>query len=261
MIVSRSEPTRRSSRVSRPVSPSSHAPAGQFCEDHPTPLRRGTYREISLLAFWRLHPSDCQFDKPPEQRRINRPHTQRTAWQFPSAGSYNTTPPTVAAFVSSYFRTFDERRLVIETCSWTTCRASTSPVGLGGQELSFGGSLASHRSILEQFTRLPRSTYGLGTNRRLRTRIPEYPFRLEFVPQWAPGRPFPGCREPCLRRGRGRSARRALHSQDPPCARICNGAPRPRRKWFATEEVAQAWIDENDREGVGFEYEVIGAPA
>ncbi|MGY4597420.1 hypothetical protein ACVWXL_005166 [Bradyrhizobium sp. GM22.5] len=137
---------------------------------------------------------------------------------FPSAGSYNTTPPTVAAFVSSYFRTFDERRLVIETCSWTTCRASTSPVGLGGQELSFGGFLASHRSILEQFTRLPRSTYGLGTNRRLRTRIPEYPFRLEFVPQWGPGRPFPGCREPCLRRGRGRSARRALHSQGPPAS-------------------------------------------
>lgn len=198
MIVSRSEPTRRSSRFSRPVSPSSHAPAGQFCEDHPTPLRQGTYQEISLLAFWRLHPSDCRFDKPPEQRRINRPHTQRTAWQFPSAGSYNTTPPTVAAFVSSYFRTFDERRLVIEICSWTTCRASTSPVGLGGQELSFGGSLASHRSILEQFTRLPRSTYGLGTNRRRRTRIPVSVGVRSAMGTGAP--PSPGFREPCLRR-------------------------------------------------------------
>jgi hypothetical protein len=32
-------------------------------------------------------------------------------------------------------------------------------------------------------------------------------------------------------------------------------------KIFATEEVTQAWIDENDPEGVGLEYEVIGAPA
>ena len=30
---------------------------------------------------------------------------------------------------------------------------------------------------------------------------------------------------------------------------------------FATEEVAQAWIDENDPEGVALEYEVVGAPA
>jgi hypothetical protein len=29
-------------------------------------------------------------------------------------------------------------------------------------------------------------------------------------------------------------------------------------KVFATEEVAQAWIDENDPEGVAFEYEVMG---
>ena len=32
-------------------------------------------------------------------------------------------------------------------------------------------------------------------------------------------------------------------------------------KIFATEEVAQAWIDENDPEGVALEYEAIGAPA
>ena len=32
-------------------------------------------------------------------------------------------------------------------------------------------------------------------------------------------------------------------------------------KIFATEEVAQAWIDENDPEGVALEYEVVGAPA
>jgi len=32
-------------------------------------------------------------------------------------------------------------------------------------------------------------------------------------------------------------------------------------KVFATEEIAQAWIDENDPDGVAFEYEVIGAPA
>ncbi|WP_256464540.1 MULTISPECIES: hypothetical protein [unclassified Bradyrhizobium] len=28
-------------------------------------------------------------------------------------------------------------------------------------------------------------------------------------------------------------------------------------KVFATEEVAQAWLDENDPEGVAFEYDVI----
>jgi hypothetical protein len=32
-------------------------------------------------------------------------------------------------------------------------------------------------------------------------------------------------------------------------------------KVFATEEVAQARIDENDPESVAFQYEVIGAPA
>ncbi|WP_283811959.1 hypothetical protein [Bradyrhizobium nanningense] len=31
-------------------------------------------------------------------------------------------------------------------------------------------------------------------------------------------------------------------------------------KVFATEEIAQAWLDENDPEGVAFEYEVIGPP-
>ena len=30
-------------------------------------------------------------------------------------------------------------------------------------------------------------------------------------------------------------------------------------KVFATEEIAQAWLDENDPEGDVFEYEVIGA--
>jgi hypothetical protein len=33
------------------------------------------------------------------------------------------------------------------------------------------------------------------------------------------------------------------------------------RKVFATEEVAQARIDENDPQGVAFECEVIGVPA
>jgi hypothetical protein len=33
------------------------------------------------------------------------------------------------------------------------------------------------------------------------------------------------------------------------------------RKIFATEEVAQAWIDKNDPKGVALEYEVIGASA
>ncbi|MCG2632466.1 hypothetical protein L6654_38325 [Bradyrhizobium sp. WYCCWR 13023] len=32
-------------------------------------------------------------------------------------------------------------------------------------------------------------------------------------------------------------------------------------KVFATEQAAQAWLDENDREGVAFEYEVIAPPA
>lgn len=32
-------------------------------------------------------------------------------------------------------------------------------------------------------------------------------------------------------------------------------------KVFATEEVAQAWLDENDPEGVTFEHDVIGPPA
>jgi hypothetical protein len=31
-------------------------------------------------------------------------------------------------------------------------------------------------------------------------------------------------------------------------------------KVFATEDVARAWIEENDPEGVAFEYEVIGPP-
>jgi hypothetical protein len=30
-------------------------------------------------------------------------------------------------------------------------------------------------------------------------------------------------------------------------------------KVFATEEIAQAWLDENDPDGVAFEYEVIGS--
>lgn len=30
---------------------------------------------------------------------------------------------------------------------------------------------------------------------------------------------------------------------------------------FAPEEAAQSWIDENDPEGVAFEYKVIGPPA
>lgn len=32
-------------------------------------------------------------------------------------------------------------------------------------------------------------------------------------------------------------------------------------KVFATEEVAQAWLDVHDPEGVAFEYDVIGPPA
>jgi uncharacterized Fe-S cluster protein YjdI len=32
-------------------------------------------------------------------------------------------------------------------------------------------------------------------------------------------------------------------------------------KIFATEEVAQVWIDESDPEGIALEHEVIGAPA
>ncbi len=31
-------------------------------------------------------------------------------------------------------------------------------------------------------------------------------------------------------------------------------------KVFASEEAAQSWIDENDSEGVAFEYKVIGPP-
>lgn len=32
-------------------------------------------------------------------------------------------------------------------------------------------------------------------------------------------------------------------------------------KVFATEEAAKTWLDENDPEGVAFEYDVLGPPA
>lgn len=32
-------------------------------------------------------------------------------------------------------------------------------------------------------------------------------------------------------------------------------------KVFATEEAAKVWLDENDPEGIAFEYDVLGLPA